>query len=102
MEAFDYLVVIAGGLAGNIIFNNFEKHLPLWRRAAKFTVLLAVLALVGAVLGRYAFYAVLVLLTLGQIILHAWWFPRHGINGLTAEPYDKYLELIGRMKRGKI
>ncbi|MHA2131927.1 MAG: hypothetical protein ACW99L_18315 [Promethearchaeota archaeon] len=42
------------------------------------------------------------LLTIGQIILHAWYFPKHGINGITAEPYEMYLELIGKMKKGRI
>jgi hypothetical protein len=25
----------------------------------------------------------------------AWWLPKHGINGLTGEPKDKYYELRG-------
>lgn len=101
METLDYLIVIAGGLAANIVFNVFEKHLPWWRRAAKFAAVIAVLALIGAAFGRLAVYAVLGLLAIGQVILHAWWFPRHGINGLTAEPYDKYLALIHKMKGGR-
>ncbi len=28
-------------------------------------------------------------------IIHAWWLPKHGINGLTGEPKDKYYELRG-------
>lgn len=40
-------------------------------------------------------------MTLGQIYLHGWYFPKHGINGLTAEPYDKYLEVIEKMKGSK-
>ena len=29
-----------------------------------------------------------------------YWLPKHGINGWTAEPYDKYLELVrGRRQR---
>jgi hypothetical protein len=39
-------------------------------------------------------------LTVGQIVLQGWWFPRHGINGLSAEPYDKYLALINEVKGG--
>ncbi len=40
-------------------------------------------------------------MTVGQVILHGWYFPKHGINGLTAEPYDIYLETIERMKGKK-
>jgi hypothetical protein len=98
METIDFVIVIAGGIAANAIFDNFEKHVPLTRRVAKFTVLLAILALTGLLLGRGGFYGALALLTVGQVLLHAWWFPRHGINGLTAEPYEKYLELVREMK----
>lgn len=28
-------------------------------------------------------------------VVHLWWLPRQGINGLTAEPRDKYFELRG-------
>ena len=37
-------------------------------------------------------------MTIGQVVLHGWYFPKQGINGLTAEPYDKYLETIEKMK----
>jgi hypothetical protein len=33
------------------------------------------------------------------VVIHAWWLPRHGIDGLTAEPYDKYLALVTRAPR---
>jgi hypothetical protein len=33
--------------------------------------------------------------------LHGWYFPKKGINGLTAEPYDRYLEVIQEMKGEK-
>jgi hypothetical protein len=38
------------------------------------------------------------LMTIGQMYLHGWYFPKHGINGVTAEPHDKYLEVIAKMK----
>jgi pimeloyl-ACP methyl ester carboxylesterase len=28
----------------------------------------------------------------GALVVHCWWLPRHGINGWTREPKDKYLE----------
>ena len=28
-------------------------------------------------------------------VVHLWWLPRHGINGLTGEPKDKYYEFRG-------
>ena len=100
MEVFDFIFVLTGGVIANVVFNNFEKHLPLWRRIGKFAILLLILSAIGFLLGRYGFYGALALLTVGQIVLHGWWFPRHGINGLSAEPYDKYLALIHEMKGG--
>lgn len=38
------------------------------------------------------------LMTIGQMYLHGWYFPKHGINGVTPEPHDKYLEVIAKMK----
>jgi hypothetical protein len=29
------------------------------------------------------------------LIIHGWWLPKKGINGLTAEPKEKYYELRG-------
>ncbi len=28
-------------------------------------------------------------------VVHLWWLPRHGINGLTGEPREKYFALKG-------
>lgn len=94
----DIVFVIAGWLIGNVIFRNFERHAPLWRRIVKFSVLLAVLIGIGVLGGRPAFYLALAALALGMMLLHLWWFPKHGIHWRTAEPRDRYLELIGRMK----
>ena len=34
----------------------------------------------------------------GISILHFCWFPKKGINGITAEPYEEYLKLINKEK----
>ena len=39
-------------------------------------------------------------LLLVVVYLHAVWLPKHGINGWTGEPRDKYLELVqSRIRR---
>lgn len=101
LEWIDILIVLAGWTIGNTIFNNFEKHLPLKRRLAKLLALLVILTIIGLLFGRYLFYGLIALMAVGQTILHAWYFPKHGVNGFTAEPYAKYLELIERMKGSK-
>ena len=95
------IVFTIASIAYFFVFNNFEKHLPIQRRVTKLFVVVGVLAIIGILLGRFAFWGLITLMTVGQIYLHGWYFPKHGINGLTAEPYDKYLETIERMKGKK-
>ena len=94
----DILLVAAGCLVGNIVFNNFSRHLPVYRRVLKYVILFPALGLIGLLFGRVAFWSVIGLMTVGLVVVHAWWLPRHGINGLTAEPRDRYLELVGKKK----
>jgi len=95
------IVLTIASLAYFVVFNNFEKHLPIERRVIKLLVVIGVLAAIGIFLSRYAFWGVIGLMTIGQVYLHGWYFPKHGINGLTAEPHDKYLEVIAKMKGNK-
>ena len=92
------IVFTIASMAYFLAFNNFEKHLPIQHRVTKLFVVIGVLAIIGILFGRFAFWGLITLMTIGQIYLHGWYFPKHGINGLTAEPYDKYLETIEKMK----
>lgn len=80
---------------GNILFGHFEEGVPKWRRAAKFLLMMGLVALISAKLGRVWVYLFIGLMLLGACVIHAWWLPRHGINGWTGEPKDKYYELRG-------
>jgi hypothetical protein len=95
------IVFMIASLAYFLAFNNFEKHLPIKRRITKLFVVVGVLAVLGFLFGRYVFWGVITLMTMGQVYLHGWYFPKQGINGLTAEPHDKYLEVIAKMKGNK-
>lgn len=98
----EILIVLAiASLAYFVVFNNFEKHQPIKRRISKLFIVVGVLAIFGTLFGRYVYWGVIALMTLGQVYLHGAYFPKHGINGLTAEPYDKYLEVIEKMKGNK-
>jgi hypothetical protein len=85
---------------GSICFGRFEDWKPRWRRVLKivlFSVLFTGLLQVG---GRPVAWGVMGALLLVVVYLHAVWLPRHGINGWTAEPRDKYLELVqSRIRR---
>jgi hypothetical protein len=91
-------VLAIASIAYFIVFNNFEKHLPIQKRVSKLFIVVGVLAVIGILFGRIAFWGVIALMTMGQVYLHGIYFPKHGINGLTAEPHDKYLEVINKMK----
>ena len=98
----EILIVFAiASIAYFLAFNNFEKHVPMPRRITKLFFVVGVLAVIGILFGRVAYWGIISLMTIGQIYLHGVYFPKHGINGLTAEPYDKYLETIEKMKGNK-
>jgi hypothetical protein len=92
------VVFMIASTAYFLVFNNFEKHLSIQKRVTKLFIVIGGLAVIGFLFGKLAFWGVITLMTIGQVYLHGWYFPKHGINGLTAEPHDKYLELIKEMK----
>ena len=95
----EILIVLAiASTAYFFVFNNFEKHLAAQKRVTKLFIVIGILAVIGILFGRVAFWGVIILMTIGQVYLHGWYFPQRGINGLTAEPHDKYLEVISKMK----
>lgn len=95
------IVLTISSLAYFVIFNNFEKHLPAQRRVVKLFIVTGTLAVIGVLFGRTAFWGVISLMTVGQVYLHGWYFPKRGIDGLTAEPHEKYLQVIESMKNRK-
>lgn len=91
---FEMTVVLAIFAVGNILFGHFEEHKPKWQRVLKVVHVTAVFVAVSALFGRAWAFGLLGLLLLGAVIIHLWWLPRHGVNGWTAEPRDRYYELI--------
>ncbi len=95
------IVLTIASLAYFVVFNKFEKHVPMKRRIVKLVTVVGVLSIIGILFSRYAFWGMIALMTIGQVYVHGVYFPKHGVNGWTAEPYDKYLELTERMKGNK-
>jgi len=80
---------------GNIVFGHFEERTPKWRRVTK---VLLVTGFVGGIAWKFgAFWGLFPvgLMLVAFVVVHLWWLPRHGINGLTGEPRDKYYEFRG-------
>jgi hypothetical protein len=86
---------------GGVIFGRFEQHKPRWRRVLKQVLVLAVFVLADRLGGRSWVYGLLGVFALAAVVVHAWWLPKHGISGWTAEPYDRYLALIQGKQRGR-
>ena len=91
---FDVAVVMSIFGCGSILFGHFEQHRPKWKRLLKVVIVLTVIVTLANTLGRVWAYGLLSLPLIAAVYVHLVWLPRHGINGWTAEPYDKYLELM--------
>jgi len=80
---------------GGIFFGHFEVHTPKWRKVAKVIAVLAVTAAISTKFGHTGVYITLGAMILGVVYIHGIWLPKHGINGWTGEPKDKYYALRG-------
>jgi hypothetical protein len=90
------LAILFGIFAvGNIVFGHFEANTPIWRRLLKIASFVGVTALIYMTLGRPWSLIWLALPVAAAIYVHGIWLPRHGVNGLTGEPRDKYYQLRG-------
>jgi hypothetical protein len=96
---FDLAVILAVFAFGNVLFGKFEQHRHPLRRVLKVILLSALYVWIAQGPGRPWAYGLLAIGFLAAAVIHGWWLPKHGINGLTAEPYDKYLELVTRRGR---
>ena len=93
---FDMTIFFGGWLAAQILFKDYEAHVPLLKRLSKLGVLFLIFFAIYYFWGRWLFYSLLGLMAVGIGILHGYWFHvRHGIHWRTAEPREKYLRLIG-------
>jgi hypothetical protein len=92
---FELAVVYGISAVGGIFFGHFEDRTPRWRRVLKLLVLGVVAVTVSATLGRAWFFGLLGLMAVFVVLIHGWWLPRHGINGWTAKPRERYYALRG-------
>ena len=96
-------VAVASGLLllGHVLFGRFGEHKPLWRRLIKAALSVGLFVAIAVWLGRAWMFGFVGLVAVGVALVHGWWLPRKGVNGLTAEPRDRYYELLGLDSRGK-
>jgi small-conductance mechanosensitive channel len=92
---FEIAVIAIIFAVGNILFGHFEEQTPKWRRLLKMAIVMLVAVSLSAFVGRVWFWAFLAAMLVLVLAIHGWWLPRHGINGWTGEPRDKYYALRG-------
>ena len=80
---------------GNVKLRHFEPRMPLWRRVLKILVILALTAIISHYFGRTGVLIGIGLGLLFFLYIHGIVLPRHGVNGWTAEPREKYYALRG-------
>lgn len=80
---------------GNIKLRHFDPRVPLRRRVIKVLATLGVTAVISYYFGRIGVLIALGTAMLPVLYIHGIWLPRHGVNGWTAEPREKYYALRG-------
>lgn len=89
---FDVAVVMTIFAIGNILFGHFEEHKPKLRRVLKVMVIVGLIAALSSAGLRWIAYMLIAILA--GVYVHGWWLPKHGVNGWTGEPRDRYYELL--------
>jgi hypothetical protein len=95
---FDVALFMSLFCVGSILFGHFEQHKPAWRRLLKPVIFLALLMTLAQSAGRSWAYGVLACLLCAAGSFHFVWLSRHGINGWTGEPKNRYLALVTRTR----
>lgn len=95
----DLTIVAVLLVFGNIKFRHFDPRMPVWRRVLK--MFAAVTAVISHYFGRKGVLIGLGIAMLPVIYVHAIWLPRHGVNGWTGEPREKYYALRGWAPEGR-
>jgi hypothetical protein len=80
---------------GNVMFRHFEPRRLLWRRLLKIFAILIITALISNYFGRIGVLIAFGIAAIPVIYVHAIWLSRHGVNGWTGEPREKYYALRG-------
>jgi hypothetical protein len=92
---FEVAVISTFVAVGHIYLGHFEERTPKLRKLVKLALAIICSVTISYSFGRTAFYAALGICLAAVAAVHLWWLPKHGINGLTGEPREKYYKLRG-------
>lgn len=82
-------------LLGNVFLRHFSPHMSWWQRLLKTFIILVLTALISYFFGRKGVLLEAGFALLPVLYVHGIWLPRHGVNGWTGEPREKYYVLRG-------
>src|SRR5262245_39508609 len=88
-------------MLGQLFLGRFSEHQSRWRRLIKSAIGLALIVATSAIFGRAWSWVLIGAIVIAVLLVHGWWLPRHGVNGWTGEPRDRYYELLGLDSQGK-
>ena len=84
-----------------ILLTERKDHLDFFaERLAKVAVVLGITLGLSITVGRVWGLGWLLLPLAAAAYVHLRWLPKHGVNGWTGEPRDRYLALVAARKRG--
>jgi hypothetical protein len=98
---FDVSVAMTVFMLGQLGFGRFVEYQSRWRRLLKTLLGAGLLVATSSWAGRAWMYVLLALIVTGVGVVHAWWLPRKGVNGWTAEPRARYYALMGLDPAGR-
>ena len=81
---FDVAVAMTVFMLGQLCFGRFVEYQSRGRRVLKAFLGVGLLVTASAWAGRGWMYFLLMLIVVGVGVVHAWWLPRKGVNGWTA------------------
>lgn len=96
---FDVAIATSALTLGHLVFGRFGEHLSPWRRFFKAVMGIGIIVGTAVFAGREWSYVLYAVIGVALVVIHGWWLPRNGVNGLTAEPRDRYYELVGVARR---
>lgn len=88
-------------MLGHLYFGRFSEHQPRWRRLLKSVAGIVLIVGTAALFGRVWSWVLIAAIGIALVVVHGWWLPRHGVSGWTAEPRERYYELLGLDSRGR-
>ena len=98
---FDVALVTSFLMLGHLFFGRFSEHQSRLRRLIKSLAGIAIFVALTAWLGRAWGWGFMGAILVALLVVHGWWLPRKGVNGWTAEPRDRYYEVLGLDARGR-